>query len=51
MENNPEFEELLPQEEGYEPRPRRQVWAARVALVLFICFVIYQVLQIAGGWQ
>ena len=45
---NPEQEER-PAEEGYVPRPAGQVWAARVALVLFILFVIYQLLQIAGG--
>jgi len=36
-------------EEGYAPRPRWQVWAARVALVLMILFVIYQLLTIATG--
>ena len=51
MEKNQEFEEQLPQEEGYTPRPAWQVWGARAGLVLFILFVIYQILQIAGGWQ
>ena len=49
MENEKEFEEQLPREEGYTPRPAWQVWGARVGLVLFILFVIYQILQIAGG--
>lgn len=34
---------------GYVPRPMWQVWAARVGLVLFILFVIYQFLAIARG--
>ena len=38
------------QEQGtYIPRPAWQVWAARVGLVLFILFVIYQFLAIARG--
>ena len=49
MENNQEFESQLPENEGCTPRPTWQVWAARLGLVLFILFVIYQILQIAGG--
>ena len=41
--------EQQPPEGGYVPRPAWQVWAARVGLVLFILFVIYQVLAIASG--
>ena len=41
---NPEQEQ-----DSYVPRPRWQVWAARVGLVLFILFVIYQYLTIARG--
>lgn len=37
------------QPEQYVPRPAWQVWAARIGLVLFILFVIYQILSIAGG--
>ena len=37
------------QTEGYTPRPAWQVWAARVALVLFIIIVIGQILRIARG--
>lgn len=37
------------EQESYVPRPRWQVWAARVGLVLFILFVIYQILTIARG--
>ena len=38
-----------PEPERYEPRPKWQVWAARVGLVLFILIVIAQILQIAGA--
>ena len=41
---NPEQEE-----QGYVPRPAWQVWAARVALVFVILFVLYQILSIATG--
>ena len=37
------------EEEKYEPRPQWQVWAARLGLVLFGMFVIYQLLTIARG--
>ena len=46
MENK---EELQPKEEGYTPRPAWQVWAARVGLVLFLLFVIYQYIVVARG--
>ena len=36
-------------EERYEPRPVWQVWGARIGLVLFIIFVIYQALMLATG--
>ena len=29
-----------PEEEAYEPRPRWQVWGARIVLVIFIAFLI-----------
>ena len=35
--------------ESYVPRPTWQLWAARVALVLVILFVAYQILSIATG--
>ena len=47
QELKPELQQ--PQEAGYVPRPTWQVWAARVGLVLFILFIIYQLLSIAGG--
>ena len=37
------------EQELYTPRPMWQVWGARIALVIFIGFVILQLLQIAGG--
>ncbi len=53
MENNhenqqPEQNNPAP-EEDYVPRPLWQVWGARIGLVIFIIFVILQLLQIAGG--
>ena len=47
MENQKDNQ--IPEQEGYVPRPAWQVWAARVGLVLFIAFVIYQIFQLAGG--
>ena len=41
-------EQIQAPEEGYVPRPRGQVWAARIGLVIFIGLVILQILQIAG---
>ena len=49
MEENKELENLEPESEGYVPRRMWQVWAARVALVFVILFVIYQILSIATG--
>ena len=43
-----ENQEQKPQE-GYVPRPLWQVWGARVGLVLFILFVIYQYVVIVRG--
>ena len=39
--------EQIEKEEGYVPRPVWQVWMARFGLVLFILFVIWQLIQIA----
>ncbi len=44
MENKHELEQ---NREPYQPRPAWQVWAARVGLVIFIGFVIWQAVQIA----
>ena len=46
MEDN---QKNIPGEEGYVPRPAWQVWGARVGLVIFIGFVILEILTIAGG--
>ena len=37
------------EQEEKQPRPAWQVWAARVGVVVMILFVIWQILQIAGG--
>ena len=47
MEDNQK--NTIPEDEGYVERPAWQVWGARVALVIFIGFVILQIWQIAGG--
>ena len=54
MENTHENENLnnetaAPEENNYVPRPAWQVWLARLGLVLFIVFVIYQLIQISRG--
>jgi hypothetical protein len=54
MENTNENEKLeqeatVPETSTYVPRPAWQVWAARVGLVLFILFVIYQYVKIYRG--
>ena len=51
-EKNEQFEteqSEIQEQEGYVPRPMWQVWGARAALVLFLIFVICQLLSIAGG--
>ena len=47
-QRNEKQQEQTP-ESGYTPRPAWQVWAARIGLVVFILFVIYQIMNIAGG--
>lgn len=53
MENSNENQnpQKLPeqQKEGYVPRPAWQVWGARIGLVIFIGFVILQLLAVARG--
>ncbi len=45
-----EQEELqTPENEGYVPRPRWQVWLARIALVLFILLLIGYYLNLFRG--
>ena len=48
MEEANEKETQLP-EEHYVERPAWQVWGARIGLVIFIGFVIMQIIQIARG--
>ena len=51
-EKNEQFEAEQPEtqeQEAYVPRPMWQVWGARIALVLFLIFVAYQILSIARG--
>ena len=43
------MEQQTETEERYEPRPMWQVWCARIGLVLFLIFVIYQALIVATG--
>ena len=43
-------DEMIPEEGDYTPRPAWQVWAARAGVVLMILVVIYQLLQIMGGF-
>ena len=53
MDNTHENEqfETAPEEneDGYTPRPAWQVWMARFGLVLFLLFVVWQLIQIATG--
>ena len=42
-------DETLHPEEGYVPRPKWQVWAARLGLVIFIALVIAQIINLARG--
>ena len=49
MENKNEQHNPEQEEQGYVPRPQWQVNMARIGLVFFIAFVIWQLCQIAGG--
>lgn len=44
-----EKKEQEEKDESYTPRPAREVWLARLGLVMMIAFVIYQVLAISRG--
>ncbi|MBQ6999782.1 MAG: hypothetical protein IJN67_01890 [Oscillospiraceae bacterium] len=46
MENTPE-KESVDQQQPYVPRPKWQVWMARAGLVVFLLFVVWQLIQIA----
>lgn len=43
-------EKDLPEEDRYVPRPARQVWLARIGLVLFVLLVVWQIVSLANGW-
>ena len=46
----PEKAAVLPEQEGYKPRPTWQVWLARIGLVLFIVFlIVYYWIYFRGG--
>ena len=49
MENNQTDDQKIPEEEGYVPRPAWQLWMARLGLVIFIGFVILQIVEIYRG--
>ena len=49
MENKNDNNPDVPQEEGYVERPGWQVWGARIGLVIFIGFVILQIVEIYRG--
>lgn len=49
MENEHEQEPIVPEKPGYVERPRWQVWAARVGLVLLIALLILYYITIARG--
>ena len=49
-QRKPEQEQEQEQEqERYVERPMWQVWGARVGLLVFLLFVVYQIISIAGG--
>lgn len=35
---------------GYTPRPAWQVWMARIGLVVFVAWVIWETVRMAQGW-
>ena len=42
-------EERQQEQKGYEPRPAWQVWGARIALVIFILYLIMYYANILRG--
>ena len=49
MEQEFDQQELQPQEKPYVPRPAWQVWMARIALVVFVAFVLMYYINILRG--
>ena len=47
MEN--QNENMIPEQEGYVPRPAWQVWAARIGLVVFLIFLVMYYMNILRG--
>ena len=41
--------ELTQEEETYEPRPKWQVWGARITLVIFLALLAMYYINIARG--
>ena len=35
---------------GYVPRPKWQIWLARIAFIAMSAFVVFQVLNMILGW-
>ena len=49
-ELTPVEEMPIPQKEGYSPRPKYQVWLARIGLVAFIIvLIVYYMVYFRGG--
>ena len=43
-------EEIIPTKQSYSPRPKHQVWLARIALVAFIILlIVYYMVYFRGG--
>ena len=49
QENNNFEEETTQQEVAYVPRPKWQVWLARILLVLFIALIIMYYINLMRG--
>ena len=49
MDEKELVEEILPQEQNYKERPRWQVWAARLGVVIMIICVLLYYYHIAKG--
>ena len=44
-----QVEKVIAEESGYQPRPRWQVWGARIGLILFLILIFLYYRSIAGG--
>lgn len=51
MENNEKItdEQIVPEQNSYKERPRYQVWAARIGLIIMIAAVALYYYHIAKG--